>query len=255
MKETPSIRSFIPVLLLVISSIQYANTQPLRLYEERIYQAYTGGNLPSWKEVIEDIEKRHLIDSNNDLLHQLVMAQYGYIAFCLKEDHKKEGSRMLRKANSNLNILLVEAPQEPELIALNAAFTGFEMGINPWKAVYLASKSRKLSNHAYEMDHECLMCLSVKANRLNLLPVLFGGSPEESIPVYQHIISLYESGEIALENDWRYINTLVLLARVFENRKEYDLACKIYQKIIATDSQINWVTNGLYPACLKNIGK
>ncbi len=223
--------------------------------DKKIYTAYARGDLQLWNEVIIDIEESWNNSCDFKILEELVMAQYGYVAFCLKEDNKKEGGRVLHSANENLVILLTDSPEKPDYIALKAAFLGFEMGINPIKSLYLASRAKELTNKAYSLDNNSALCISVKANQQNFTPGIFGGSTEASIPYYKMLIRKFESGEENKASEWRYINSLVILAQAYEKLGMYQEACSTYEVIIAQDPGISWVKNGLYPNCLEQINK
>jgi len=217
--------------------------------KKSIYDAYAMGKLDQWEDVITELEESWVKYLDEDILEELVMAQYGYIAFCLMEEEKKKGRETLSKANDNLEVLLAAEPTRADLIALKAAFTGFEMGFNPAKALYLASRAKGLTERAYNADSDNIVCLSVKANQLNFTPSIFGGSITEAIPYYKLIIDKYDSGEEQKDFEWRYINTLVIMAQAFEKLDNYKEACAIYKRIITEDPGILWVKKGLYPDC------
>jgi len=243
----------ITFLIIILINVFPVLGQNISQNKENIYSAYVTGDLQLWIEIINDLEESWNNTMDFERLEELVMAQYGYIAFCLKEDEKEEGRSVLISANNNLQILMSYYPERADLIALKAAFTGFEMGFNPLKAIFLASRAKELTGNAYNMDKDNIICISVKANQLNFTPPIFGGSTEESIPYYNMIISKYNSGEENKYMEWRYINTLVILAQSYEKLELYNKACSTYEIIIAEDPEISWIKNKLYPDCLRHL--
>ncbi|MEZ4999814.1 MAG: hypothetical protein R2727_03810 [Bacteroidales bacterium] len=109
---------------------------------------------------------------------------------------KKEAAEQLASGKEELVLLAGEEPSEPKYIALKAAFTGFEMGVNPVKALFLAREARDLTNRAYENGENCFLCLSVRANQLRFTPTLFGGSVKSAIPLYISLIEYFEEQKI-----------------------------------------------------------
>ena len=70
---------------------------------ERIYNAYISGNMDNWKRIIDEMENSKNMGSGAIL--ELVNYQYGYIAWCMGEDNKKEARDYLELAEKNLDIL------------------------------------------------------------------------------------------------------------------------------------------------------
>lgn len=245
-------RLFSLSVLLSVSVSFLAFNQEIPSCKEMIYRAYVDGKPELWKKEIIKLNDIYIATPSAGNLEKVVMAQYGYIPFCLKEGDKKEVSAELKEARKNLAILRESDPGNPGFIALEAAFYGFEMGINPLNGIFLAGEAKKLTNKAYDNDPDCLICISVKANQLNFTPAIFGGSTEESIPYYKKIIGIYESGRVEILNDWNFINTLVIMAGAYEKMGLYNEACSIYEKILNVEPGIRWVRNTLYPDCIKS---
>lgn len=63
-----------------------------------------------------------------------------------------------------------------------------------------------------------------------------------------------ESEPDLLENNWIYVNTLVVLAQAYEKMGNNTYACAIYEKIMSYDPSIKWVRNDLYSGCDGNNG-
>jgi len=224
-------------------------------HKEMIYLAYVAGRPDLWKKEIVKLNDIYLANPGREELDELIMARYGYIPFCIQEGEKKEVSAELEEARKNLEVLREADPNNPEADALEAAFNGFEMVINPFRGIFLAAEAKELTDKAYEDDPGCLTCISVKANQLNFTPAIFGGSTEEAIPFYKEVISLYESGQEEILYDWNYLNTMVIMAGAYEKLGQYNDACAVYEKILVTEPGLNWVRNNLYPACLKKAKK
>ena len=245
------IKYFIIISVLLSLCPSQGFSQEASLSRAKIYNAYTLGRPDLWKKEIVNIESEYRRSKSLSTLHQLLLAEYGYIALCLKEKLKREASEELQKGRETLAILKQNDPDNPELIAIEAAFAGFDIVINPIRAIFLAGEAKRLTDEAYNKDPDGLISISVKANQLQFTPSAFGGSVNESLEYYKRIIEQYDSGNVEKIDDWRYINTLVILAGAYEKLDRYNEACLIYEKIIATDPDIGWINNGLYPAALK----
>jgi len=226
-----------------------AGAQDIPDFRSRIYTSYAKGDMSDWKNVIAEMEKLHGETGSSQLLYELLMAQYGYIGFCINENKKREATRLLGKAQNNLEILLSGKPGNAVLMALEGALMGYEMGLNKLKAVVIGPKAKEKIDAAVEKDPEAIRTLLEKGNQLNFSPRLVGGDTEKAIEYYNKAIKKIESRPADLENNWIYVNSLVVLAAAYEKTDNYDPACRIYEKIMDYDPGIKWVKNDLYPAC------
>jgi tetratricopeptide (TPR) repeat protein len=230
-----------------------ASAQSNSEIKKATYRAYTIAKISLWDDAISLAEECYSQSGALTDLHDLIIAQYGYIAFCIGERLNDKGKLMLKSAYLNLDKLGVICEDQAEILALKASLIAYEMNFYPLKMMKLGARAIDFTNRAYESDPENLMALSCKANQLNFTPKLFGGSPKDAIPIYKKIIKLYETHSGDTEENWRYISTQVTLAATYEDMKMYNEACELYEQIISFDSNINWINNSLYPACREKL--
>ena len=236
------------VLFLMFSSLTGVG-QDIYMYRSRIYDSYARGEMSGWRLTIEEMEKEYEGSGSLELLHELVLSQYGFIGYCLKEDMKKEASHHLERALANLEILKGSRPGSAELMALEGAFMGYEMGIHKLKAMILGPKAKEKIDGAVEKDPNTIRTLLEKANQLNFSPRIVGGDREEAVEYYKKVISLIEADTQNLRKNWIYVNTVVVLAFAYEQLGNNSHACALYEKLIEYDSNIKWVKEDLYAGC------
>ena len=224
-------------------------SQPGKSINDLCYEAYTQGKVELWEQALSSAGETHQTINTDSTLHQLILVQYGFTAYCISEKQKSRAEEILTEAYQNIDHLLGKYPDNAEYLALKAAFLAFELNLRPLKMTKLAPASIELTDLAFQKDSSLIMSLSCKANMLNFTPKIFGGNSDRAIPLYYRIIELFENEEVSFINDWRYINTMVILADTYSKKKMYLDACNIYEKIILHDSTINWVNNKLYPEC------
>ncbi|HKL68021.1 MAG TPA: tetratricopeptide repeat protein, partial [Bacteroidales bacterium] len=78
---------------------------------------------------------------------------------------------------------------------------------------------------------------------------IVGGDKEKAIEYYNKALRVIESDPERLRNNWIYVNTLIVLAQVYEKMGNNTYACSIYEKIMIYDPGIEWVKNDLYSGC------
>jgi hypothetical protein len=243
------VRTLIISFIFIAFLNPFARSQAYVSVSDLCYQAYTKGKVELWEQALSSAEKMHQGIGSDSSLHQLILVQYGFTAYCISEKQKERAEEILAAAYGNLDYLMAKDAENAEYIALKAAFLAFELNIHPLKMTKLAPASIELTDLAFKKDSSLLMSLSCKANMLNFTPRIFGGNPDWAIPFYYRIIELFENEDVYTKNDWRYINTLVILADTYNKKKMYKEACGVYERIIKHDSTINWVNNKLYPEC------
>ena len=244
---------FLLVLVLVLSSLA-GMAQDIYMYRSRIYDSYARGEMSGWRTAIEEMEREYERSGSEDLLHELVLSQYGFIGYCLKEDMKNEASYHLDRAVNNLEILKASRPGSAELMALEGACMGYEMGMHKLKAMVLGPKAKEKIDGAVEKDPNTIRTLLEKANQLNFSPRIVGGNREEAIEYYKKVISLIEADTKNLRKNWIYVNTVVVLAFAYEQLGSNAHACALYEKLIEYDSNIKWVKEDLYSDCQDKSG-
>lgn len=226
-----------------------AGAQDIYMYRSAIYDSYAKGEMSGWRTTIEEMEKEYERYGSEELLHELVLSQYGFIGYCLKEDMKKEASYHLKRAVNKLEVLKSSNPGSAELMALEGALLGFEIGIHKLKAIVLGLKAKGKIDGAMEIDPDNARSLIEKANLLHFSPRFVGGAPEEAIEYYEKAVHLIEADSENLEKNWVYVNTVVILANAYEQLGNNSLACALYEKLIEYDSNIKWVKEDLYKDC------
>ncbi|HDZ41816.1 MAG TPA: tetratricopeptide repeat protein [Bacteroidetes bacterium] len=236
------------VAIMIFSSL-ITGAQDIYTYRSRIYDSYARGEMSGWRVTIEEMEKVYDRSGSMELLHELLLSQYGFIGYCLKEDMKKEASYHLARARANLETLKANKPGSAELIALEGAFFGYEMGIHKLKAMVLGPKAKEKIDGAVEKDPNSVRTLLEKANQLNFSPKIVGGDTEEAIEYYKKAIRLIEADAENLRKNWIYVNTVVVLAKAYEKLGNNSHACALYEKLIDYDINIKWVKDDLYKGC------
>lgn len=248
MNSLEGIKKYLVSLALVCLTFSPGTAQDINEFRSRIYASYAEGDMADWRNVINEMERMQEQPGSKELLHEMLMAQYGYIGYCINENRKKEASRRLDRAQDILKRLRDEDPGNASLMALEGAFLGYEMGINKLKAVVLGPRAKEKIDAAVKKDPGAVRTLLEKANQLNFSPKIVGGDRGEAVEYYKKAIEEMESGRLQ-QNNWIYVNTLVVLAATYEEMGDYDNACDAYEKIMGYDPDVMWVKEELYPEC------
>lgn len=218
-------------------------------YKERIYHAYIYDEMDNWKSVIDEMEAKN--EKSDEYLLELINYQYGYIAWCIGNDEKKQAKSYLKLAENNLEKLDKLALYPSFVHAYQSAFYGFSVGLNKLKAPFLGPKSIKAAEKSMSENPANPYGFIQYANAQYYMPPIFGGSKEEALEYYSKAQKIMEKDPVSINNDWNYLSLLTNMAQAYEETKQYDKAQKYYEYILELEPNFEWVKNELYPNFLK----
>ena len=216
---------------------------------ERIYDAYISSRMDRWKIVIDEMEKSKNMGSGAIL--ELVNYQYGYIAWCMGEDNKREARKYLDLAENNLEILEARGYKPSQTNFYRSTFSAFKISFNILKAPFLGPKSLKYAELSIEQDPLNPFAQLVNGSARFFMPENLGGSKETGIRHYLKALELMEMDGSYTDNDWNYLNLLAAIGQAYEETGQYNEAIKYYRKALEAEPSFSWVKNELLPNLLK----
>lgn len=219
--------------------------------QNQIYQDFISGNMTDWKKQMNTFAYRSNLSKSEKL--ELVLYYYGYIGYSLGIKNKKEAQIYIDKGDSLIDELINNNYALADAYALKGAFVGFKIGISPLKAPFIGKSSISAVNKALSIDPNNIQANIEKANILYYSPRAFGGDKEKAIKSYIKAVSLFESKSINLSQNWRYLNLLTNIGKIYSEMKKYDEAKRMFEKIMSIDRNYKYVKDELYPELLKKM--
>lgn len=216
-------------------------------YDRLFYEAYRDSRMDRWLTLMEDMEKEWVSTGNRALLNDLAVAQYGYIAYLMKEKDHRAARVYIRKNEEALETLKEGKMEGAQVFSLESALYGFKVGVEKYKAMIYGPKSMEAIEKALGLDSINPFALQVRANMEFYRPPLFGGSKEGSIPWYEKAVKYYEAAPALTTGNWVYLNCLTNLAIAYEQTGRRSQAGELYRKILGLEPGFIWVRDELYP--------
>ncbi|MEX2428997.1 MAG: hypothetical protein WD577_12195 [Bacteroidales bacterium] len=220
-------------------------------FEERIYEAYISGEMADWQRAMDEMEQVWESTGSHELLYDLVVAQYGYIAWLISQEKDKEAREYVAQAEEYLDILLEPSPGNARAHALLGAVYGYKIGLNAYKAVVFGKKSFSENNLAFELDPDDPQVWMEKGNIEFYKPAIFGSSSVEAAKIYRKSVELYEADREGLKHNWLYLNALRSLADACIASEMYREANEVYLKMLQVEPRLKWMKEEVYPEFLK----
>src|SRR6056297_119368 len=216
-------------------------------FEERIYEAYISGEMADWQRAMGEMEQVWESTGSHELLYDLVVAQYGYIAWLISQEKDKEAREYVKQAEEYLEILLERSPGNARAHAMLGAIYGYKIGLNAYKAVVFGKKSFSENKLALELDPDDPQVWMEKGNIEFYKPAIFGSSSVEAAKIYEKSVKLYEADSQGLKHNWLYLNTLRSLADAYIASEMYRKADGVYQKMLRVEPRLKWMREEIYP--------
>ncbi len=215
-------------------------------FQNLIFRAYVEGRMTLWESTLASMEFEYGINSENDLLYDIILAQYGLIAYYIGIGDKKNGSILLDKASGYLETLEQAEHFKAEAGLFKAAFNAYQISFRPLLSVRLGPQSQRLINGAVETRPEYPRGWIEKGNLMYYAPAVFGGSKTKAIEYYGKALRLMEK-DMQNNHRWLYLSTLVALANAYEHTGQNAAAIETLEKALAFEPDFAWVRDELLP--------
>jgi len=209
--------------------------------EQQFYNAYLKKSIPAWKISLSQLE------NSKDPSLQLLLAKgyYGAAGTGMANQDEDFSSEMLDKAAILTKSILQKDKKSPEANALLSVVYGMKIGLSPFKAPILGSKSSSAASKGVKFAPENPFVNYVKGINLYLTPAMFGGDTKESITYLEKSKIYYEKSN-QIEH-WEYLNMLTFLGQVYHKEKLYKKAKATYEAALKVAPDFNYVKYRLLP--------
>lgn len=218
-------------------------------YRQMIYKAFIDEKMNLWAEAMELLEDEYTKTGNIDLLYELTLARYGYIGYILSTDNRSEARDYISIAVEQIDKLISSPRHESSAYALQAAFYAYRISMAPWRAVFWGQRSMNLIDKAIETDPDSPHGWIEHGNAMFYAPSALGASKEKAIESYGRAVRLMETN-MNESHRWLYLNTLVGLAKSYQETGNRAMARVIYLKALEFEPGFKWVRDELLPGLI-----
>ncbi len=214
-----------------------------------VYTAYLEKDYELWIDGINGLEAAFQQSGEQDAkcLYELILAKYGLIGYHLSIEEKEVAFDMLDEAQNLAKKLLKMPAYEAQGHALLGALLGLEIGIKPYKAIYLGPKSKSHIEKATETGQGSPSAWVELGNMRYHAPGLFGGSKPEAIEAYKKAIELFDQNPTQRQHNWLYLHALAWLGKTLAETDQPEKALAIYRKALAYEPNFSWIRDELLP--------
>jgi tetratricopeptide (TPR) repeat protein len=234
--------TFISLVILFSPGFNLLASDPV----EMIYSAFVEEKMDRWQEAINLLEREYKETGNIDILYNLTLARYGYIGYNLGVNNRPEARKHIDLAEETIGRLNESQRYESSAYALQAALYAFRISMAPWRAVFWGQRSMNFINRAIDTDPNNPYAWIEHGNAMFYAPSALGGSKEEALKSYSKAIALMEK-DIQENHRWLYLNTLVGLAKSYQDTGNRPMSIITYRKALEFEPDFKWVRDKLLP--------
>lgn len=202
--------------------------------------AYLSGDMHYWQKQIDLSKLKTNLTSEESMV--LLNYEYGYIGYLLGIKSHKQASYYLKDASARLKNLksLQRDVDRGQLEALSAAFTGYQIGLAPWKAPLLGPESINYAEMSIAQQADAPWGFIQMGNIKRYSPGVFGGSKEKALNYYLKAKQLFETIP-EYSKDWQYISLLVSIAQTYAETDDSGQAEIYYAYIKSAYPTLKWI--------------
>jgi len=206
-----------------------------------------------WKSIIDQLNDQP--DKSNELRIELLNYQYGYIGWCLGNNHKDKAVVYLKLAEENVKSLEAKKYDLSLINGYKSALYGFRIALSKFSAPFNGPKSSDCAKLAVKLDSNQPFGYIQLGNVKFHSPSLMGGSKSEAIGFYLKAKAMMEKKDRETLGDWNYLSLMVTIAQAYESMNDNINAKLMYEEILKFEPGFTWVRNELYPHLIEKIKK
>ncbi|MGL5410433.1 MAG: hypothetical protein ACRDAP_17255 [Shewanella sp.] len=218
---------------------------------KEMLEAFLSGNMGYWKTQIDGLRGKGSLSKEEE--RTLVIYEYEYIGFLMGKNRQSEAAVYFPEAHERLKALLERNSGDAELVALMAAFTGYEIGLSPYKAPFIGSRCFDHAQKAIKMAPDEPWGFLQLANVKYYAPSVFGGSKSVSLELFFKAKERFQ--KLGANGSWQYISLLRAIAQNYEALGDFPAALKWYDTILKQYPGYKWVAEDLKPNLLKKMNR
>ena len=216
-----------------------------------IYKSYVQDNMNKWKLTMDSLGKVQK-NSQKEIL-DIVNYEYGYIGWCIGRKNSAAAQKHMSTLKKYLDLLEQRKYATSTLYAYKAAMVGFEIGMAPYKAPFIGSKSLEYAKKSLRIDSMNVTGIIQMGNIAFHTPSLLGGSKQDALMHYLKALRIMERNPDFKVHNWNYLHVLACLINTCMELKQYETARKYCLKALSFEPGFVWVKQTLYPQVLKKL--
>lgn len=223
---------YLKLLILFLFPIYFGYGQSSKIDCE-LTHSYCNQKISSWGKFITQLDAEISKSYSPELQFKRMMVRHLYIAHLLfNNGNSDEIEKQLSGFEKDLIQLEKNQTYAPKCIGFRSTLNAYIAVNSPVTALYYLPKSFSLSKEAIKQQPNSPYSWAEYGNLEYCYSLFVGGNFSEAIKAFNKSIAIFEKNGLATPCNWYYINTLLFLAKSYEDNKQFTEANKVYDKIL-----------------------
>lgn len=199
----------------------------------RLATSFVNQNMKEWHVYVDELSKEYEATKSVDVRFKRMVTRHLYLAYLLFNTPESEQVDVqLEGLRADIDALKKTQKYAKTSLAFESPYLAYAALNNPVTAMYRLPLSFSAAKTAIEQAPQSAYSWAEYGNLQYCSALFVGGDFASAISSFQKAISLIESRGENTKCNWYYINTLLFLAKSYEDGKQYAKANQVYDKIL-----------------------
>lgn len=218
----------------LLISFAYAQRTTLDCKLTELYISQNTKNFGMYIQVIDSLIARRGNNESYDLLFTRLKVRHIYIAHLLFNDSKSPEIRpQIAAFKEEIDYLLTVPGYESNIFPFRSTYAAYAAVRRPAVALYYLPRSFHLAKEAISTYPNSPYSWAEYGNLEYCYALFVSGNYSNAIEAFSKSIELFEKQSSSLSCNWYYINSLLFLAKSYEDNKQLIEANTVYDKILS----------------------
>lgn len=200
----------------------------------RLTESFINQNMNEWNKFVDELTIEINKTHSEDLQFKRMIVRHLYLAYLLfNTPNSEQVDIQLEGLSKDIEDLTKSTKYGKICLAFKSPYLAYAALNNPVTAVYRLPMSFSAAKTAIAEAENSPYSWSEYGNLQYCYALFIGGNYEDAITSFQKAIQLFEAKSQDNKCNWYYINTLLFLAKSYEDNKQNDKANQVYDKILS----------------------
>lgn len=199
----------------------------------RLASSYINQNMKEWGGFVDELTVE--IDKNHSLALQFERAvvRHMYLAYLLFNDkNSKQIDVQLEGLKKDIEALEKTEQYKKQVLALKSPYLAYSALNNPVTALYRLPMSFSAAKTAISENPKSEYSWAEYGNLQYCYALFIGGNFSDAVSSFKKAIAIIEGKGENKACNWYYINSLLFLAKCYEDGKNYADANRVYDRLL-----------------------
>lgn len=239
-------------LVLFIFLILYVSSYGKNV-QSSLYNAFINEDASKWERVLSQMNHSLISHPNDSLQIEILKARCGLLYLYAQLDDDDKISVHLKKAETEIEILLEKFPDDAVLWAKRASLVGYALKLKPYKVMVYGPRSLEYISKARELNRHLPDVMVEYGNTKYNAPSFAGGDKNLGLRQYRDAVAKMVSVKDKYKNDWFFLMVHLNYAHMLKENDDKKEALRLYKWLLRYEPTFLKLSRQLIPELEKEL--